>query len=298
MIGENKVKEEESRLLEMLEDEETNDQTYLRVIKTLGEIESKKALELLIPIVDDKDEETSIRMAVCFSLGEIGDDSAIPVLKRALGERTNFLLRKSALEALAKFDKFNLNDTLIESLKDPQWQIRMSACRSLGERKVEKAFPILKYKALKDPEAKIKKEALKAIGEINSDECREFLKDVYTKDTYTDNARLVAIEKLIEHNVDWIFPSIEELYKSDHEEKRKPLLDYTLKLLSTKEYNYGTDLYKKMLDSENYLYRIYAIKGIRLNNYTEFTDKVTELSENDKNKSVKKHALSTLEDLK
>ncbi len=151
--------------------------------------------------------------------------------------------------------------------------------------------------SLHDPEVKINKQAFDAIGEIDSEECREFLKAVFTEDSYKDGQKVLAIEKLVEHNVDWIFPSIETLYNEKHLEKRKPLLDATLKFLSEKEYKYASDLYGKMLGHENYLYKLLAIKGIRLNKYSEHKEQIETLSENDKNKNVKKHALSALEEL-
>ncbi len=298
LIGENSVIEQEAKLLEMLDDDETDDIIYLEVIKTLGRIKSISAIELLIPIADDTDEETTVRNAACYSLGEIGDKKAIPVLKRCLADNSNYLLRKSALDALGKFETTEMDDILMEALRDDQWQIRVAASKSLAERKVVKAYPNLKYVALKDPEAKLKKEALKAIGDINSDECRNFLKKIYNSEKgYTDSAKIIAIDKLIEYNVDWIFPSIEKLYKEKNSEKRKPILDYTLKLLSKTEYKYASELYGKMLDHENYLYKVYAIQGIRLNKYSEHKETIQTLSEEDKNKNVKKHALSTLEEL-
>lgn len=297
LIGENRVTAQEDLLLEMLDDDDTDDQIYLEVIKTLGKIKSQKALDILIPIADDKDEETTVRNAACFSLGEIGDDKAIDVLKRCLGDRSNYLLRKSALEALGKFETEEMNSILIDALRDPHWQIRYSACRSLGERKAKEAFPILKYKALKDPETKIKKEAFKAIGEINTQESRAFLKEVFISDSYKDSSRMTAIEKLIEHNLNWIISDLEKYYKENHMKKVKPILDYSMKLLSKADSNKLSGLYSLMLENENYMYRIHAIQGIRFNKMTSFKDRLKELSENDKSSSVKKYALAALEDL-
>lgn len=297
LIGENQLTAQEDTLLQMLDNDETDDQIYLEVIRTLGKIKSIKSLDLLIPIADDKDEETTVRNAACFSLGEIGDSSAIDVLKRCLGDRTNYLLRKSALEALGKFENADMNNILIDALRDTHWQIRYTACRSLGKRKVKEAFKILRYKALKDPEAKIRKEAFRSIGEINSQECKDFLKEVFTTDTYKDSARMASIEKLVEHNIEWIIPDIEKFYKENYQKKVKPILDYTLKLVSKSESNKNSKLYDLMLSDEKYLYRVYAIQGIRLNKMSSFKDRLKDLSENDKNNSVKKYALSALEDL-
>ncbi|MBN2618722.1 MAG: HEAT repeat domain-containing protein [Spirochaetales bacterium] len=297
LIGNNKVKKTEDTLLNMLDKDDTDDTLYVLIIKTLGEIESQKALEKFTPILNDEDEETSVRTAVCYSLGEIGDPKSIPVLKNALQNRTNYLLRKSALEALTKFTFVELDDILIATLKDNQWQLREAAIKSLGERKVEKAFEILKYKANNDPEAKIKKSALQAIGDINSDECRDYLKEIFLDDKAPESSRLVASDKLIEHNVDWIYPSLENMFNEKNGEKKKPVLDYTLKLFSEKKYNYGSNLLVKLLNHENFVYQIYGIKGIGLNKFTEHKEKIKELSENSKNNSVKKNALTVLETL-
>jgi len=297
LIGKNRVKSQEKTLLSYLEDDDTEESVYVQVIKTLGSIKSKEAIKLLIPIADDEDEETTIRNAVCYSLGEIGDEEGIPVLKRCLGNRTNYLLRLSALEALGKFSSPDMDDILIQSLRDPHWSIREKAIEALGDKKVTKAFDILKYKALKDPETKIQKKAFYAIGDINSEECRDFLKEVYTEKSYSDTQKILAIEKLIEHNVDWIYPSIEERYNKDRLEKRKPILDATIKFFVNKEYKFGVDLYNKLLADDNYIYRLYAIQGIRLNKLSEFKEKLVTLSTTDKNKNIKKHALSAIEEL-
>ena len=297
LIGENSVISKQDKLLEMLEDEDIEDQTYLDVIKALGKIKSSKALDLLITIADDEDEEITVRNAVCFSLGEIGDKKALPVLKRCLGSKESFLLRQAAIEAIGKFNLKEIDNILMDSLRDPQWQIRNEAIIALGERKVSKAFDILRYKALKDPEVKIQKQAFNAIGDINSKECREFLKEIFTDDKYNDTQKTTVINKLIENNIEYIFPAIEELYNKKNAEKRKPVLDSTLALLAKKEYKFAKDLYGKMLYHENYIYRLYAIQGIRLNKFSEFKSILESISKNDKNNNVKKHALSTIDEL-
>lgn len=297
LIGKNRVTSLEVKLLEMLDDEETDDQIFLTVIKTLGEIKSINSLDRLIEIAQDEDEETTVRNAACYSLGAIGDDKAIPILKKALSDRTNFLLRKSALEALGKFESADMDNILIQALKDDHWRIRSEACKNLGERKTAKAFPALKWKSLNDPESKIKKEALKAIGEINTKESRDYLKEIYTEKKYSDTMKIIAIEKLIEYNLAWIYPDIEELYRKKNKEKRKPILDASIKFLTKKEFNGASVLYGMMLDHESYLYKVYAIQGIRLNKMSKYKDKIKDISENDKNKSVKKHALSAIDEL-
>lgn len=295
LIGENNVISQEKRLLDMLDDDELEDQVFLQVIKSLGSIRSKKAVSFLLPILEDEDEETSTRNAASFSLGEIGDKDAIPVLKEVMKDRTNFLLRKSALEALSKFSGKEIEEILIASLRDNHWQIRAAAIDGIVERNINEAFPNLKHKALYDPEAKIKKDAFFAIGDLNTVEGRDFLKDVYTDSTYKESQKLIVIEKLIEHNLEIIFDDIVELYKKDNKESRKPVLDATLKLLSAKENNLSSDLYGKMLAHENYIYKIYAINGIRLNSYKEYIEDLKTISEEDKNRSVKKHALAAWE---
>lgn len=297
LIGENKLVSLEDKLISMLNDDETEELVYLEVIKTLGKIGSIKALDDLIPIADDSDEETTIRNAVCFSLGEIGDPKGIDVLKRCFGDRTNFLLRRSALEALGKFDLEEMDGILIEGLRDPNWQIRFSATKSLGERKSEKAIDILKYKAEKDPEAKIKKSAIRALGDIDTEKTRDILRDLYLGKKTPDSSKIVAIQKLVEYSPGWILPTIESEYERLLEEKRKPVLDNSIKFLSKKEFSGSKEFFGKLLESENYLYKVYAIQAIKLNSFVKYKEKLEELSKEDKNKNVKKQALSALEEL-
>lgn len=298
LIGENRVKSLEDRLIEILDSDETEDQVYLQTIKTLGQIKSTKSLDNLIEIADDSDEETTVRNAACFSIGEINDPKGIDVLKRCFGDNTNFLLRRSALEALGKFDLEEMDDILIEGLKrDPNWQIRYSAAKSLGERKSEGAIEVLYYKARKDPEAKIKKASIKALGEINSSRSRDLLKEIYLDKDSAESLKIASVEVLIEHNSDWIFPTIKEEYIKVIDEKRKPVMDNAIKFLSKQEFSEAPAFWTELLDSENYLYRIYAIEGIRKNSLSQYKDKLETISKEDKNKNVKKRALSALEEL-
>lgn len=297
LLGDNQVTDVEDKLITMLNEDETDDFIYLEVIKTLGKIKSNKAIEELIPIADDEDEETTVRNAVCFSLGEIGDPQAIDVLKRCFGDRTNFLLRKSALEALGKFEIDEMDSILISGLRDPIWQIRDAAAKKLGERQSEVAIDILKYKSKKDPEVKIRKSAIRALGDINSKESKEYLKELYLDKKSADSSKIIAIDKLIEHDVNWILPTIKEEYTKVIDKKRKPVMDNTIKFLSKKEFSGGEDFFSELLNSENYLYRVYAIQGIKLNSYKKFKDQIETMSKEDKNKNVKKQALSALEEL-
>lgn len=297
LLGENEVKEVENKLITMLKEDETDDFIYLEVIKTLGKIKSKKAIDDLIPIADDEDEETTVRNTVCFSLGEIGDPKAIDVLKRCFGDRTNFLLRKSALEALGKFETNEMEAILISGLRDPNWQIRDSAARKLGERQSKNAIEILKYKAEKDPEVKIRRSAIRALGDINSKESKEYLRDIYIDKKTAESSRIVAIDKLIENDVKWILPTIKDEYNKVKDDKRKPVMDNTIKFLSKKEFSGGEDFFSILLNSDNYLYRVYAIQGIKLNNHKQFKDQIKTMSTQDDNKNVKKQALSALEEL-
>lgn len=297
LVGENRVISLEDRIIELLNSDETEDQVFLQTIRTLGQIKSLKSLDDLIEIADDEDEETTVRNAACFSLGEIKDPKGIDVLKRCFGDSSNFLLQRSALEALSKFELAEMDDLLVEGLRSNHWQIRYSAAKSLGERKSSTAIDVLYYKARKDPEVKIKKAAIKALGEINSAKTKDLLKEIFTTKKNSDALKIAAIEALIEHDTDWIFPIIKEEYIKKIDEKRKPVIDNAIKFLSKAEFSKASSFWGELLDSENYLYRIYAIEGIRYNSLNEHKDRLKTISEEDKNKSVKKRALSVIEEM-
>lgn len=297
LLGKNKHAKAGEKLLTMLEEDDLSADVYVAVIDTLGEVGNKKAVDKLIELAGDEDEETTVRNHASASLGKIGDEKALAVLKSNMTDKSSALIRMSAMEALSQFDVEETDQILMNALKDSYWRIRLMACKSLAERKTEEAFPALRYKAEKDPENRIREAAVKAIGDIDSKECRNYLMESFKNEKSSSTLRYWSMKKLIELNIDLILPEIEKMYEEKSEDEKYKFLEVVLKEVSAAEHSGLNDLYEKMLKHENYIFRLYAVKGIRKNRFTRFKETLKIMSEEDENRNVKKFALSALEDL-
>ncbi|MEW5818037.1 MAG: HEAT repeat domain-containing protein, partial [Spirochaetota bacterium] len=204
------------------------------IILALGEIGSKKATNLLTDILKNETEEPVWRRYACDSLGKIGDPSSIDVLKKAYtGGDVN--LRAYAIYALSHFLSDDVENTLIDALKDSNLKVRISAARGLGEKRSEKAVPILIYKANKDPELNVQQEAVFALGKIGSSDAFDVLREIYSTELKNLNLRSAALDMLIQYDLINSLDTLRKVIKKELEKKKSQILDYTAKQLSTTE---------------------------------------------------------------
>ena len=137
------------KFLERLQDDDfEDDEVELREssILLMGELKYEPAVITLIDIVQDDSYSSVARRYACDSLGRIGDEKAIPVLKDLLNDPDS-ILRSYVLTSLAYFDNDEIEDIIIQSLRDSYWRIRVAACKALSERKSADSVDILIYKA-------------------------------------------------------------------------------------------------------------------------------------------------------
>ena len=283
------------QFLERLQDDDFDDnESSLREssILLLGELEYKPAVLTLLDIVQDNSYSSVARRYACDSLGKIGDEQAIPVLKELLNDPDS-ILRSYVLTSLAYFETDEIEEILIQSLRDSYWRIRVAACEALSERKSVNAVDILIYKAERDPEANVKKAAMSALAGIGGNQAWEFLSDYFGDKKNSDVFRSVALSSLLEENAEKLSDPMQVLFEEEWEKESSWLLNYTCKALSTTESNSLHWFYNKMLDHKNYIIRIYAVRGIRLNNVISLYGRVKEISDNvDENQQLRKEAAS------
>ena len=283
------------RFLERLQDDDFEDnESSLResTILLLGELRYKPALLTLIDIAQDESASPVSRRYACDSLGKIGDEEAIPILEGILNDEDR-ILRSYALSSLAYFETDEIEAILIEALRDSFWRIRVAACEGLAKRKALSAIEILIYKAERDPEVNVKKAAMSALARIGGNTSWNFLAQYYEDQGNTDQLRSIAFNSLLAENVSQISESIKRVFEQEWEKDSSWLLNYTCKELSRIESEDLLWFYEKMLDHKNYLIRIYAVRGIALNDVLSLYGRVREIAEDDnENKQLRKEASS------
>ena len=283
-------------LLDFLDDDDFNDDLKPSVIRALGQTGSSKAVDTLIDILEDVYEEKSWRWNACEALGLIGDSSALPAVRNALQDRDTYL-RSYAVKALSGFDSSETEDILIQSLRDSFWRVRVSAAEALGSLKSLRAVDILVYKASKDPEPNVRKAAVKALGEVGSPEALGFLRDLYSKSTSPQDLRTISVEILIDKDLAASIPVINQVLAEEWEKDKSPVLGYTCKFLSTAKSPQLGDLFSKMMNYNDVAVKIYGIRGAGANRLGGLREQIESLSGEGNNPSIRKAALSALENL-
>jgi HEAT repeat protein len=257
---------------------------------------SEKSIDILIEILEDVDEEKSWRWTACEALGKIGSTDALAVIEQTMQDKDTYL-RAYAVKALAGFDTAEVEDELIQSLKDSFWRVRVSAAEALGERKSKNAVNILIYKAKKDPENNVKVAAVKALGQIADADSMEFLRELFKKSTTVQSLRTVAAEIIIREDLKASLDTINVVLSEEWEKENSAVLSYTCKFLSKTEYSELEQIFERMLNHKDLAIKIYGIRGIQLNGFTAQKERLESLTKEGVNNAVRKAALGALEQL-
>jgi len=283
-------------LLDLLDDDDFYDELKPTIIKALGDIGSEQSLDILIDILEDIDEEKSWRWNACEALGKIGHPDALPSIELALQDSDTYL-RAYAVKALATFEGDDIEDTLIQSLKDSFWRVRVSAAEALGELKSTEAVDILIYKAKKDPENNVKIAAVAALGEISNNEALDFLKELYRKSNTPPSVRTRSAEIIIEKDITGSLQVITEVIDQEWEKDNSAVLSYTCKFLSKAESPKLEPVFERMLGHNDVAVKIYGIRGIQLNGFGGMKKRLEELTDEKINNAVRKAALGAIEQM-
>lgn len=294
-LGKTGNKDYADQFLNKIKDNEyEDDETELResAILLMGDLKYEPAVDTLLDIVKDDSYSKVARRYACDSLGKIGDEKAIPVLKGLLNDPDS-ILRSYALSSLANFKEDEIETILIQALRDSYWRIRVAAAKALAERKANGAIDILIYKAEKDPEPNVKNAAMDALAVIGGNKAWSFLSDFYSSDHNSDLFRSYALSSLLKEKPEKAVDAMKKVFDSEFDKENSWIFNYTCNSLSTTESTSLEWFYNKMLDHKNYIIRIYAIRGIKLNKVLTLYGRVKEIADNDnENKVLRKVAAS------
>ncbi|MBI3404638.1 MAG: HEAT repeat domain-containing protein [Acidobacteria bacterium] len=114
-------------------------------LRTLGQLKSKSALEVLRAASKVDSPGEIIRAAAISGMGSLADPAAVPTLMEWAAPGKPLLVRQNAVTGLGRVDKKNKEIThlLASFLKEPYFQLRLSTAFALGARGDEDAIPAL-----------------------------------------------------------------------------------------------------------------------------------------------------------
>lgn len=284
-------------ILDLLDSSSYSASLKPELILALGELRAEKAVGMLIEIATDEDEDPTWRRYACDALGKIGSLEALPALRLAY-DSDDAILRSYAVSAMGHFPTEEATSLLMEALRDSYWRTRVGAAGALGERAVEKAIPILSFKASRDPEVKVREAATRALAAIGTDDALELLVDLYVSNTTPGTVRLTALEELTEKAPGRALSPVEEVAQQEWELPKSTLLERTAHYVSLVGDPEFAPIYARFLESGNILVIVHGIRGIERSGLAEYADELERFAEEGNHKAVRRAALAALETLR
>jgi HEAT repeat protein len=283
-------------LLKKLRDPEVKPDRKPTIITALGDMKAQAALPELLKIAGNREEERVWRMYACEALGKLGDASAVPILKKVMGENDP-LLKSYAAAALGKFDLGQVLDVLIECLKDSYWKVRVAGCQGLARPGAAKAIDILIYKVQNDPEAPVKTEAVKALAAIGTDAVFAFMRTYLADKGKAADMRQLMFTTLLEKNLTAETGNAVEAAVRSQWDAKDGLLDWMAQKLSKTSSAQVKKALVMLLDHPNSAIKIYAIRGIAYNHFGDLRGKLQDMEKREPLDQVKQEAKTALEKL-
>lgn len=298
-LGKSNMKDIAETLIEYLEDSLFDDLRKPALIKTLGKLKAEGALGILTDIATDiYSEDSSLRWRAVVALGEIGSKESLPILRSLFSDNDPYL-RNYTITALKCFPAKEVEDLLIQGLKDSSWRVRVNAAQSLGELGIKESVPILIYKAENDPDIRnVRAASVKALGEIGGKEAYDFIRNLYENERTDVGLRSLAIVILAEKDLSNSIKTIKSVFDQEWDKDKSSILDYTSKVLSTTNSSSLKELYARMLNyDKTFNLKLYALRGIRLNSFNSLKEAVRALTSDETPRVIKKLAIDVLGEL-
>lgn len=298
-LGKSDIENTIETLIEYLDDSLFDDLRKPAVIEALGKLKAVEALEILSDIATDiYTENSSLRWRAVVALGEIGKEESLIVLKSLFSD-TDPYLRNYTITALKHFPSKDVEDLLIQGLKDSSWRVRVNAAQSLGELGIKDSVPILIYKAENDPDIRnVRSASVRALGEIGGGKAYDFIRKLYENERSDIGLRSISISILADKDLSNSIETIKSVFNKEWDKDKSDILDYTCKVLSTTKSSTLKDLYSRMLSYDTTLnLKLYALRGIRLNSLNSFKEEVETLTSEETTKVIRKLAIDVLGEL-
>jgi HEAT repeat protein len=280
-------------LLDKLASADFPDALKSQLILALGELKDPAAVDALIGIVKT-DEDKTRRMYAADALGKIADPRAVPALRQLFGE-DDALIRAYAASSLARFDVSLVVDDIFQGLRDDNWRVRIECTKALGrplppDRLLE-ATDILSFKAEHDPVAQVRVEAINTLGEIGGDAAFGFLLGVYTNSHSPLDSREKALSVIVAKNLtEAAAQAIRAAVEADFSSRDQRAILSDAKVISTVQSENLKPLLLRFLESTDVSTRLYAIKGIELNGFSDLKERLAGMAATDPTPVVQKEA--------
>ena len=283
-----------ARLRESDEDEDrrlSND-VRSRLVLALGQSDSPEVLEYLRSIANDIFADKFTVAYAMDALAKLKDTESISLLEQNLGH-SEVKVQTSAAHSLSLFESAEVLPILNKMLLHNNEMVRVSACEGLALNKDKSAVKSLSYKYRRDPSAKVKTAALNALVQMDGEGVAE-LRQIFDKQKMSSGVLNGLTEAVAAHPTQQNVAYLNELFTDAVTKKDKKLIDAVANKIIYCTSNLADPIIDQMLDSEEYLIRMGAIKGISYMSDSTLLPRLQTIADNDPVRAVQDYAKKVL----
>lgn len=297
LIGSAKLQSFAKTLLKLYEKDEVSQEVKQEILLALGELQVQEALDLFKKIINRGEDAGKVeRMYVCAGLGKLKGSEAIELLAKALNQKDPNV-RGSAVKALSDIGTPEVNQYIIQALRDSHVIPRLTAVQAAGELEIIDAIPYLEYQFKQDPEKKVKEQAVIALGKIGTETCAEILKKNITDEKIPDVYRALLFSVYIENfgtKLEKNSPVLEFFIKAMNDKTRTLFTEITRKIFASTSPNF-VPFIALLLEDKDFTVRLNALAWLERNKIKDLLDKIKQISESDPVETVRKKAQTVYE---
>ncbi len=197
------------------------------LMKALGAIHAVETWDKLVEIIEDEDQNTYVRMYAAEAIGIMEKSESVSVLMK-LFQNKDSNIRTYAVKGLSYFNTVEVEQFMIEALRDNYYKVRQEAAKAAGKWKFKACMPSLIYRAKNDSETTVKYECYASLGMLNEQDAYDFLTEVLQDEKKGDAARSKAAEVLLKDGRATEIQLVVDLAKSCLDDDKKKTLRYNI----------------------------------------------------------------------
>ncbi|MBP5707011.1 MAG: HEAT repeat domain-containing protein [Spirochaetales bacterium] len=283
-----------ARLKESDEDEDRslNNDIKSRLVLALGQSDTPEVLEYLRATANDIFADKYTVAYAMDSLAKLKDTESIPLMEQNLGH-SEVKIQTSAAHSLSLFESPQVVPILNKMLLHNNETVRIYACDGLALNKDKSAVKSLSYKYRRDPSAKVKTAALNALVQMDGEGVAE-LRSIFEKQKMSSGYLNGLTEAVARYPTSQNVAYLDELFTDAVSKKDKKLIDAVANKIIYCTSNLADPIIDKMLDSDEYLIRMGAIKAIANMKDSTLLPRLQTIADNDSVRVVQDYAKKVL----
>lgn len=268
-----------------------------QILVELGTRRDPRAFEFVAEVLGEDEEATTVlqRFAID-TMGKLGDERAIPIILRQL-DSSDAMTRAYAVNALAGFDTGETNRAIRSALRDQFWRVRVSALRTVAERKLEEALPAVLYMMRRDPERPVRLEAIRTVGALDTPQGWDALLERMADQRTSIEERSAMIEIAIRSSASRAVPVILEIVQTEWSRDNSRVLDAIGRTAASVEDPALAPVVEQLLNHPNFIIQIYGARAAGRNGLTRYRETLRSLSEEGTHRMIREAAAEALKQL-